>query len=102
IHLKTDSRYLHEYTKALVQQNNLKIICCSTDVYKEAENTLQPFPKELTTVQTFYEQYFLKMGLPITYLSFQISSNEPIKEPVWESDYWLGKENEGRILGRIR
>lgn len=102
IHLKTDSRYLHEYTKAVAEQNKLNLICCSTDVYKEAENTSQPFPKELTTVQTFYEQYFLKMGLPITYLSFQLNNSEPIKEPVWDSDYWLVKENEGRILGRIR
>lgn len=99
IHLKTDSRLLHEYTYALAQQNSLEILCRSTDIYKE-ENPA--FPLELKTVQTFYEQYFLKMGLPITYLCFRLGDASGFKEPEWESALWLEKENEGRTLGRIR
>src|SRR5574344_1200462 len=33
IHLKTDSRYLHEYTKAIAEQNGCHVLCCSTDIY---------------------------------------------------------------------
>jgi tRNA (guanine-N7-)-methyltransferase len=33
IHLKTDSRFLHEYTLALALQNNLKIIEADSDIY---------------------------------------------------------------------
>ena len=33
VHLKTDSRYLHEYTRAIVEQNGLEMLACSTDIY---------------------------------------------------------------------
>ncbi|MBR6465026.1 MAG: tRNA (guanosine(46)-N7)-methyltransferase TrmB [Bacteroidales bacterium] len=99
IHLKTDSRLLHEYTCALAQQNSLEILCRSTDIYGE-ENPA--FPSELKTVQTFYEQFFLKMGLPITYLCFRLGDASGFREPEWDSALWLEKENEGRTLGRIR
>ena len=99
IHLKTDSRLLHEYTCALAQQNSLEILCRSTDIYNE-ENPA--FPSELKTVQTFYEQFFLKMGLPITYLCFRLGDASGFREPEWDSAMWLEKENEGRTLGRIR
>ena len=99
INLKTDSRLLHEYTYALAQQNGLEILCRSTDIYKEDNPA---FPLELKTVQTFYEQHFLKMGLPITYLCFKLSDAGGFMEPEWDSAYWLERENEGRTLGRIR
>ena len=99
INLKTDSRLLHEYTYALAQQNGLEILCRSTDIYGEDN---QAFPLELKTVQTFYEQHFLKMGLPITYLCFKLGDACGFVEPEWDSAYWLERENEGRTLGRIR
>ena len=99
INLKTDSRVLHEYTYALAQQNSLEILCRSTDIYGE-ENPA--FPAELKTVQTFYEQHFLKMGLKITYLCFRLGDAESFREPEWDSAFWLEKEGEGRTLGRIR
>ena len=99
IHLKTDSRLLHEYTYELVRQNSLEILCRSTNIYKE-DNPV--FPPELKTVQTFYEQYFLKMGLAITYLCFRLNTAAPFKEPEWDSALWLEKESQGRTPGRIR
>ena len=33
IHLKTDSRFLHEYTKAVCRQNGLDVIACTEDLY---------------------------------------------------------------------
>ncbi len=104
INLKTDSRFLHEYTSALVKANDLETICRSTDIYHQ-ENPL--FPQELKTIQTFYEQHFLKMGLPITYLRFKLEGpssprTKPLLEPEWDDKKWLLAESEGRIPGRIR
>ena len=33
IHLKTDSRFLHEYTRTLCEVNGLRILACTTDLY---------------------------------------------------------------------
>lgn len=33
VHLKTDSRYLHEYTRAIAGQNGLEILACTSDLY---------------------------------------------------------------------
>ena len=33
VHLKTDSRYLHEYSRAMAEQNDLEILACATDIY---------------------------------------------------------------------
>ena len=35
VHLKTDSRFLHEYTMAVVRANSLRLICYGTDIYNE-------------------------------------------------------------------
>ncbi len=104
VHLKTDSRFLHQYTRALIEQNGLKEICYSTDIYTET-NPL--FPAELKSVQTFYEQYFLKMGLPITYTCFCLEGKDsprtkPLVEPLWNVEFWMEAEKKGRISGRIR
>ena len=104
VHLKTDSRFLHEYTAAVIKDNGLEQVCRSADIYNEDNPA---FPPELKTVQTFYEQWFLKMGLPITYLAFRLEGKDSprtkeLLEPQWDEKAWLEKENEGRILGRIR
>ena len=35
VHLKTDSRYLYEYTQAVCKVNDLQVLACGTDVYQE-------------------------------------------------------------------
>ena len=35
VHLKTDSRFLHEYTRAVIRANGLELLACSTDVYHD-------------------------------------------------------------------
>ena len=35
IHLKTDSRFLHEYTMAVARVNSLPILACTTDLYSD-------------------------------------------------------------------
>lgn len=108
IHLKTDSRYLHEYTAALAAQNNLRILCSSSDIYGTPDSARDGFPAELLTVQTFYEKNYLSWGLPITYMGFSLIQKNgevcatPLIEPVWDSDFWRAEEDKGRIKKPIR
>ncbi|MDR1056693.1 MAG: tRNA (guanosine(46)-N7)-methyltransferase TrmB [Prevotellaceae bacterium] len=75
IHLKTDSRFLYEYTKALLTENNLKINLAGTDIYS------RDIPNPELSIKTHYEKQYLSQGIPITYLQFKIGGNETIKEP---------------------
>lgn len=92
VHLKTDSRYLYEYTQAVCKVNNLPVITCSTDVYHDN------VPDEVTAVQTFYEKMFLEMGLPITYMAFTIGHEGPYAFPgeAFDHAYWLEAEGPRR------
>lgn len=74
VHLKTDSQGLYEYTKALVEQNGLKVIISTNDLYSGIVND------PILSIKTFYENQFLEIGKPITYLNFELSSAE-LKEP---------------------
>ncbi|MDY2878506.1 MAG: tRNA (guanosine(46)-N7)-methyltransferase TrmB [Candidatus Cryptobacteroides sp.] len=47
IHLKTDSRFLYQYTKAVCQQNGLEIIACTTDLYGEGAISAKPAAESL-------------------------------------------------------
>lgn len=67
IHLKTDSEFMHGYTIGLLQGMQQKILYAHHDVYK---NTYAP--KEVISIQTFYEKQFLEQGKAITYLRFQL------------------------------
>ena len=94
VHLKTDSRYLYEYTKAVVEANALPVSVSETDVYANKDRV----PEEVTAVQTFYEKMFLDMGLPITYMAFGIDHEGPYQFPGdrFDHDYWLDFEGPRR------
>ena len=68
IHLKTDSRMLHDYTAEVLTENNCTIIEAYTDIYKQCPNG------EMMSVQTFYESKFAEKGIPITYIKFTIDN----------------------------
>ena len=104
VHLKTDSRFLHEYTKAVCKANGLTVRACTQDLYA----SLMPLCGQATVpsdfidkldpvvyeVQTFYEKMFLEMGLPITYLQFVIDHEGPFVHPSdFDEKYW--REAEG-------
>ncbi|MDR2292850.1 MAG: tRNA (guanosine(46)-N7)-methyltransferase TrmB [Prevotellaceae bacterium] len=80
IHLKTDSRFLHEYTLELVQQNSLKIIEVNNDIY--GSNSAD----DILSIKTFYELQFLEQGFAITYLAFCLNKSTTLKEPAWEKE----------------
>lgn len=73
VHLKTDSKYLYSYTKALAVQNGLEILADTEDLYGERDDV----GKELS-IKTFYESHYLKMGMPINYMAFRIG-DVPLK-----------------------
>ncbi len=78
IHLKTDSQFLHHYTKALVEANNLEIISCCDDIYGKN------FADSILSIKTRYEQMFLSKGMPITYLSFKLDNKRALVEPEFD------------------
>ena len=47
IHLKTDSRFLHEYTKAVCIQNGLDVIACTEDLYGDGVISAEPAAESL-------------------------------------------------------
>ena len=95
VHLKTDSRFLHEYTRAVCEANGLEILACTQDLYADAG----AYPEELTSVQTFYEKMFLEQDYSITYLSFVIDHEGEYVHPGFDADYWRSVEGDRRIFG---
>lgn len=82
VHLKTDSRFLHEYTRAVCAANGLKVNVCTNDLY----HTDTKVPAEVREVQTFYESMFLEQGYNITYLAFEIDHDGAFVAPHEPSD----------------
>ena len=108
VHLKTDSRFLYEYTMSVVRANALGILAYSTDVYGSqcpsgplvCHSGLDPESltanDEVTGVQTFYEKMFLDMGLPITYMAFVIDHSGDYVYPEFDAEYWRSVEGPRR------
>lgn len=87
VHLKTDSPYLHEYTLAMAEKNNLEILNLVKDVYKSIEEEVISGERaELLSIMTHYEEQFLEQGHPITYMSFRLPRNKKIVAPEWDHD----------------
>ena len=102
VHLKTDSRFLYEYSKAVVEQNGLRILASTNDLYGTGRQDLSDCALRsvagesaidaLFEVQTFYERMFTAQGYKITYLSFVIDHEGPYLHPEFDSDYWRSVE----------
>ena len=77
IHLKTDSRELHDYTREVVEtQPGLTLLEADPDIYG---NKKRPADDPVLTVRTFYEKQFLEQGKPITYLRFSTGNPATVK-----------------------
>ena len=104
INLKTDSRYLHEYSKAMALKNDLKILACGTDIYNADKESImnselrsvcgEKSVEALFEVQTFYEKHFLAQGYDITYLAFIIDHKGEYLSPEWEEDRWKDENHQ--------
>lgn len=96
VHLKTDSRFLHEYTKAVCSANSLKVLACTEDLY----NSPLVLAPEIREVQTFYERLFLDQAYKICYLSFVIDHEGDFVWPDdFDSDYWRSVEGPRLLFG---
>ena len=107
VHLKTDSRYLHEYTKAVCEANALEVLACTADLYSEGpESAVEGADfiarrPQLREVQTFYEGIFRSQGYKITYIAFRIRGDAPLVQPsAFDSDYWRSVEGHRTLFGR--
>ena len=102
--LKTDSRYLHEYSKAMALKNDLKILACGTDIYNADKEGImnselksvcgEKSVEALFEVQTFYERHFLAQGYNITYLAFTIDHQGEYLSPEWDEDRWKDENHQ--------
>lgn len=101
IHLKTDSRFLHEYTKAVCVVNGFEVLACTSDLYGDSGAHLEP---EVREVKTFYEKMSLKQGFKITYMAFRIDGDAPIVKPSdpaqFDSKLWRSLEEPRHFFGQ--
>ena len=95
IHLKTDSRFLYEYTLAVCKENNLEILAATSDLYASTPEGsvsgkltlpgtepsgfagpahMGEIRPEVLEVKTYYETMFSRQGYKITYLCFRLPS----------------------------
>lgn len=79
VRLKTDSLHLHEYTKEVLKCNDIQPLECCADIYGSG------FADAALSIKTTYEARYLKEGLPITYISFQLPDKELV-EPIFAPD----------------
>jgi len=75
IHLKTDSVLMHEFTKEIINLNNLELIYSTDNLYNTNLNN------EVTQIKTYYEQKFIEEGLNITYLKFKLNNKLNLTNP---------------------
>ena len=105
VHLKTDSMFLHRYSRAVAERNSLRILGCTEDLYgtPQPDRHLPGLPSEtveaLYEVQTFYEKMFLEQGYKITYLSFVIDHDGPYEHPDFDEEYWRSVEGPRLLFG---
>lgn len=69
VHLKTDSEFLYGYTHGILQSEGHNVLITNHHVYNPDNHEI---PEEVTSVQTFYEQKFLKENKNITYIRFSL------------------------------
>ncbi|MCF8234215.1 MAG: tRNA (guanosine(46)-N7)-methyltransferase TrmB [Bacteroidales bacterium] len=67
VHLKTDDHDLYRYTREIVEEQKLEVICSSKDVY------IDRCDREVISIRTFYEEKFLENGKKINYLKYRLT-----------------------------
>ncbi|MDR0688054.1 MAG: tRNA (guanosine(46)-N7)-methyltransferase TrmB [Prevotellaceae bacterium] len=74
VHLKTDSRMLHEYAKAVLAASGVAPLQSAADLYAEGVDAV-------LSIKTAYEEIFISEGYPITYLKFLLPQGKALVEP---------------------
>ena len=87
IHLKTDSNFLFTYTSYMVDKNALPLLYRTEDLYGVMDNQSAAvgeqgeLPKEILTIQTYYEKMWMDRGLNIRYQKFLLPREGELREP---------------------
>ena len=75
IHLKTDSNFMFNYTREMIQCNHFPVEEETNDLYGSG------LADEILSIQTFYEQQWRTRGLNIKYIRFICEPRETCIEP---------------------
>lgn len=75
VNLKTDSADLYQYTRALVNLNNLGVLTDSDNLYNSG------LADEILSIKTYYERQFLAQGKPIHYIRFKLDKSVKLEDP---------------------
>lgn len=75
VNLKTDSPFLFEYTRRLVELNGFETSLCTDDLY--GSGAADP----VSSIKTYYEQQWLARGKKIKLISFRLPSVGELLEP---------------------
>jgi len=75
IHLKSDSKFLYEYTKYVIEENQLTVLVDTNDLYNSGK------ADDILSIRTFYEQQFLDRGISIKYHKFMLGGKDEFIEP---------------------
>ncbi len=77
INVKTDSNFLFTYTKYVVSENNLPLLCVCDNIYAAGAEV----PNEATSLQTYYERQWRGRGIDIKFISFALPKEGELHEP---------------------
>lgn len=75
VNLKTDSPFLFEYTRRLVELNGFETLRCTDDLYGAGE------ADPVSSIKTYYEQQWLARGKKIKLISFSLPQEGELLEP---------------------
>lgn len=75
VNLKTDSPFLYEYTRRLVELNGFEVLMNTDDLYGSG------LADPVSSIKTFYEQQWLARGKKIKLLSFRLPQQGELREP---------------------
>ncbi|MDL2319999.1 tRNA (guanosine(46)-N7)-methyltransferase TrmB [Alistipes sp. OttesenSCG-928-B03] len=85
IHLKTDSRHLHDYTITVLKHNGIQPDEACADIYGTGR------ADDVLSIKTAYEQEFLAQGAAITYLRFGLGDIRKFDAPDFAPDNELAE-----------
>lgn len=74
INLKTDSPELFNYTRSVVEMNELPVLMKTSDLYSERDLS------DILSIRTHYEEIYIQEGRKIHFFSFRLPKEKLIKE----------------------
>lgn len=67
LHLKTDSEFLYGFTLGVISADSHHLVDATNDLYSSLQK------RDHMEIKTHYEQKFLDIGKPITYIKFKLN-----------------------------